>query len=111
MYMYTHTHTHTHTHIHTHTHQVIGPVFDKLAEETPQAVFVKVDVDQCRSTATKYKVCRMYISRNMYIVRVFVCVYMCVCMCVCVHVYMLYVSLSLYIYTYIYIHIVYVRQG
>ena len=36
--------------------KVIGPVFDQLAEETPQAVFVKVDVDHCRSTATKFKV-------------------------------------------------------
>lgn len=36
--------------------KVIGPVFDALAAETPQAVFVKVDVDQCRATATKYKV-------------------------------------------------------
>jgi thioredoxin len=36
--------------------KVIGPIFDQLAEETPQAVFVKVDVDQCRSTATKFKV-------------------------------------------------------
>jgi len=35
---------------------VIGPVFDGLAAQTPQAVFVKVDVDQCRATATKYKV-------------------------------------------------------
>jgi len=36
--------------------KVIGPVFDGLAAQTPQAVFVKVDVDQCRATATKYKV-------------------------------------------------------
>jgi len=36
--------------------KVIGPVFDALAEQTPQAVFVKVDVDQCRGTASKFKV-------------------------------------------------------
>ena len=36
--------------------KVIGPKFDALAGETPEAVFVKVDVDQCRATATRFKV-------------------------------------------------------
>ena len=39
--------------------KMIGPEFEKLAGETPDAVFVKVDVDENEDTAKEYEVSAM----------------------------------------------------
>jgi thiol-disulfide isomerase/thioredoxin len=39
---------------------VVAPVFQRLATQYPEAVFVKVDVDKQQQTAQSYKVTAMY---------------------------------------------------
>lgn len=39
--------------------QQIGPVFEKIETETPNALFLKVDVDESNDTAGKYGITSM----------------------------------------------------
>jgi len=39
--------------------KIIAPVFEHLSKKYPNIVFLKVDVDQCKSTAEQYNVTAM----------------------------------------------------
>lgn len=39
--------------------KTIGPVYEKIAKEYPKAVFLKIDVDEQRELAQRYKITAM----------------------------------------------------